>query len=338
MYIANPPTGGFFALPSAAADNFLKLAGAAQLKVLLAVFRNMAAPVDLATIAKMTGLQAGDAADALLFWTERGIITNTDTPSAAAAATAPPQPSPPKEKKKLPEIKPSIAQINKRSAEDPEIRMMLREAQGILGRTIGYDTQAQLLMCCDHLGLPVPVVLLICTYAKSSGRDGLAFIKSMAENWAEAGIVTVEAANARIAVLEETAAVWKRFSAKVGITNPSPTRTQSDYIYKWTVTFGYAEDVLIVAYEEMANHIAKFSMAYMDKAIVTWHDAGLKNAAEIRAYIETRQKEAAEKAAKPKSSKPAGKRDGSAEVSYDIGAAEARAAQGAPVYERKKRK
>ncbi len=75
-------------LPVEAADKGLKLAGAAQLKVLIAVYRNMSAPSDLKKIASDAGLSVGDAEDALRYWIGRGLILSLDDAGAAAPAEA----------------------------------------------------------------------------------------------------------------------------------------------------------------------------------------------------------------------------------------------------------
>ena len=360
-------------LPTEAADKGLKLAGAAQLKVLIAVYRNMSAPVELDRIAALTGLSEGDALDALNYWIERGLILRQgETPAAQPSAqhapltgtetrkeeknTVPPaegsderksagEPEPvaaPEKKHINKAIKPTTQQINRRCAEDPEIREYFLQIQKTLGRTIGYDSQAPLLLCVDYLGLPPPVVLMICEYAKMNGKNGFSYIYSVAEDWAHDGIDTVEAANARIAALETAASIWKTFAARIGSANPAPSKKQSEYLFKWSTDFGYGADELLLAYDEMADHTSSFSFAYMDKVLSNWYAEGLRTASQIsQSRAEKADRRKSEAAAAAQTSSAAGKKDkpaGRAAVSYDIAAAENTAAQGAPVYERKKKK
>lgn len=357
MYTIVPAQGGYFMLPAKAAE-CLRLAGAAQLRALIAIYSRMGAPVAAEEIAKEIGLSTPDVRDALLFWEEKGLIARTDAPPAPVPeAEKPPVPAKaaeqpagfanPKpeanqlsaEEKRIPKIKPTTAQINSRCQESPEIRELFLQAQHILGRTIGYDTQAQLLLCCDYLGLPVSVVLMICEYARSVGKTGISYIVRTAENWAEAGICTLEAANKKIAALEESGRLWKEFAERVGITAPSPSRTQSEYIQKWTDDFGFDLPVLLLAYDEMADHTGKFSLAYMNKTLTAWHERGLKNAAAVKAYLEEyKQKAAQTLSARAPAKKTNANRQPETAVSYDIQSAEQKAALGAPVYERKKKK
>lgn len=353
MFTVIPSTNGYFMLPTEAAK-YLKLAGAAQLKVLIAVYKNMGIPTDENEIAKQTGLSADDTKDALLFWQEKGLIANTaavntDSSSPSGATEKPTQngdntlkkatETPTEQPKRIPPVKPTTTQINSRCKESPEIKELFLQAQSILGRTIGIDTQAQLLMCCDYLGLPVYVVLMICEYCRSIGKTGISYITRLAEDWAEEGITTLEAANRKISALEESSKIWAVFSAHVGITTPSPSKSQSNYIYKWISVYGFSLDVILLAYDEMADHITKFSMAYIDKTLSSWHEKQLKTVIDVKKYLSEYKKSNADKnhntgAHSPKKAvEPV-----SGKTSYDINAAEAKAAMGAPIYERKKKK
>ena len=366
MYLPSPSATGYFMLPTDAADKGLKLAGAAQLKVLLAVYRNIGSPAELDRIAALTGLSEGDARDALEYWVGRGLIVRQSAqgPQPAEAAAAEPAPAEKKtaaqkteiapaaengsraqEKKRLTQaIRPTTQQINARCEEDPEIRGFFQQIQKVLGRTIGYDSQAPLLLCIDYLGLPPPVVLMICEYAKMNGKCGFSYILSLAEDWANEGVDTVETANAHIAALESAAAIWKPFAARIGSANPAPSKKQGEYLFKWSASFGFGLDEILLAYDEMADHTASFSFAYMDKVLSNWHAAGLKTAAQIKRYLqkkaEEREANAGAAAPVPRKSAAGGKDKpaGRATASYDIAAAENAAAQGAPVYERKKKK
>ncbi len=195
----------------------------------------------------------------------------------------------------------------------------------------------------DYLGLPPSVILMICEYARMNGKNGFSYIWSVAEDWAHDGIDTVEAANERIAALETASGLWKTFAARVGISNPSPSKKQSESLLRWTSELGYGIDEILLAYDEMADHTSSFSFAYMDKVLTGWRAKGLKTADQIRQMQEAAAKQKAEQKAQQKTPGAPKKENkdapaGRAAVSYDIEAAENAASQGAPVYERKKKK
>ena len=75
-YSVNPAKlGAVFMLPCEVVDKHIKLAGAVQLKVLLFAMRNLSEGITAAKIAAALSLPEVDVADALLYWTESGILT-----------------------------------------------------------------------------------------------------------------------------------------------------------------------------------------------------------------------------------------------------------------------
>ena len=86
--------------------------------------------------------------------------------------------------------------------------------------------------------------------------------------------------------------------------------------------------MIILAYDEMANHTGKLSFAYIDKVLSNWNKKGIKTAADI-------EKEAEEYG---KNQKSAGKNGSSQNASYDIDEFKNRSLHGELKYERKKKK
>jgi len=65
---------GVFAVPCGLVDRQLRLAGEAQLKVLLYMLRHSGKSVELPELAKACGITEGDTADALEYWQQQGLI------------------------------------------------------------------------------------------------------------------------------------------------------------------------------------------------------------------------------------------------------------------------
>lgn len=82
-YLPNPMLfSSVFVLPAAIADEHLKLASAAALKVILTLFRCQNEAFDLQKIADRTGLAVGEVADACAYWADKGVLlVNGTTPS-----------------------------------------------------------------------------------------------------------------------------------------------------------------------------------------------------------------------------------------------------------------
>ncbi len=302
-----------FCVPAEVADKHLKLAGAAQLKCLLWLLRHAAEAPTSEELSRALNMNHADACDAMQYWIEAGIVL-------ADGIAAEPQEKPEyalataeQTEQKLSEIapiKPTAEQIAKRAKEDAEIGFMLNQAQKKLGRTIGYDTQATLLMICDSYGLPVEVLLMLIEYCVTIGKGSIGYIAKVSKTWSEDEIDSIEKADERIRVLRRCDGLWKEFCTMTGIRTPRPTADQSAYLHKWSREFGFDTEMIYAAYEEMANHTDKISFAYMNKVLQNWHEAGIKTPEQAEEQKQER------KAAKspPKKKKPGN----GYEASYDI--------------------
>ena len=65
---------GVFAVPCAVVDQHIKLAGAAQLKVLLWVLRHAGQPFETGNIAQDLGMHPADVNDSMQYWLETGLL------------------------------------------------------------------------------------------------------------------------------------------------------------------------------------------------------------------------------------------------------------------------
>ena len=328
-YTINPQAafGLSFSVPVSVTDKHLKLAGSAQLKALLWLLRHAAEQPTTEQLCQALNMTPADANDAMQYWLEAGlVIEQGETPRTEQPSPAPQPFEPPKPvQAPIVETRPTAEQIAKRGRESAEIAFLCNEAQNKLGRTIGYDSQSALLMIHDAYGLPVEVILMLIEYCVSIGKSGVNYITATARNWSEKEIDSIEKADEKIHSLRQCEQLWKELCELTGIRTPRPTAVQSEFLHKWSNTFGYAMDMIFLAYEEMANHTDKISFAYMNKVLENWYEAGLRSPEDVE-----RQKQE-KAAAKTKPKKPA---EGH-EPSYDLDAFMQHSAQDPIVYKKK---
>lgn len=297
MYkIPDVPFTGVFALPNALADEHLALATGTNLKILIYIYRNFTREISAEEIASALKTDAGEVNDALLYWSRKGLLTDS-------GAEEKPAPAGETEKKEVPvqPVKPA-APSNKptrytydmicaRISESAEVRELFNEAQLKLGRTIGTSDQSSLLLLHDFYGLPVEVILALCEYARSHGKAGsINYIYTVGTDWAKREIDTLELADEEFKRLESLNTVWTAFAARTGIKNSRPTSPQQKFFDIWTREWGFGTDMLVEAYEQMSKHTDSASFPYMNKIIAKWHSDGTKTVEEAR----RREKEFAE--------------------------------------------
>ena len=279
-----------FAVPSEVVDDYIKLAGSVQLKVLLWMMRHSAEDRSIEELSSAIGVSAPDCIDALNFWKETGILVSSESEIKAEIVVPAEKPVIKKETPKvnntkiLPEIeavKPTVEQIVARGDESEEIRFLFQEAQMRLGKTIGHDGQAVLLMMHDAYGLPVEVIVTIIEYCVSVGKTSTSYIAKIGKDWGEREIDTLEKADEVISELKASDEMWGEFRIRTGISTPRPTSAQMKYLNRWKNEFKFSMEMILLAYEETANNIQKMSFPYMDKILKNWFEEGLKTPHEV---------------------------------------------------------
>ncbi len=347
-YKVNPSAwGAIFPVPSQIVDKHIRLAGATQLKALLWLLRHASEDVGTEEISAAIGQKPADTVDALQYWVENGIIAmdnsavvapvkeqentvnrviqlneDTNNEPAVKVTNAHQTPLAP-----LPVATPTYEQILARAKESSEIKFLFNEAQQKLGRTIGYEGQCALLMIHDQYGLPVEVILMILEYAVSINKISYSYISSIGRDWGEKEIDTIDKADVQITNLRTVNTLWKQFAAMAGLTNPRPTATQIPYIKSWGTDMGFNAEMIYLAYEQMANHCQKLSLAYIDKVLKTWYNAGIKTPEDVEKAGKERQEQ-----------KRKGKAGTNSEASYGLDDFKHSAMHDSIVYEKRAKK
>ncbi len=287
MYKPNPDCyGAMFAIPASVADQVLADASGDDLKILLCIFRNPGSPISVDSLSAALGLSADKTLASLDFWVSRGVLLFTDeqgntkfVPRAQRTVRSPaptPAAKPAVQSLPTPEIpKPTMEQIAARLSEDETVKSLFNEAQRILGRTFGLDVQSTLLTLYDTYGLQKEVILTLLQHLTEKGRSSTANILKVGKSWAQHEIETLDDANEYIKNDAAATQLFHSLAAAVGIANPRPTPKQTDYLMSW-MGMGFSADMVIKAYEEMADRTGKVSFSYMDKILKNWYANGLK--------------------------------------------------------------
>ena len=324
-----------FAVPADIVDKHIRLANEHQLKVLLWILRNSPDNPNLDEMCKALKMNKSDAIDYLQYWVLTGVLKGDSEKTSYTMPESPKEETnidslkpPTVTSKKAEEIslapaKPSSIEIAERIDESPEIGHLFNEAQSKLGKTIGYDGQCTLLLLHDHYGLPTDVLFMLIDYCVSIGKTNYSYIQTVGKDWGTREIDTLDKAAEQIAALRRSNTLWREFAKYAGIVNPRPTTKQSAYLRRWNDELKFNIDMIILAYEEMANHTGKLNFNYIDKVLSNWHSKGYKTPDDVESAA------AEQKERKPQSS---------ANASYDLDKFKERSLHGELKYERKKKK
>ena len=265
-----------FAVPSVIVDQHIKLAGAAQLKVILWILRYAGHNFTVEDLAASLSMQQADIRDCIQYWVQTGVIAvnegniepvqQTGTEEKAAAEkecptenpseTPPPEPqnpSEPKETKKKrvlsrPE-KPDPKYIAQRTLNDKSIEFLMHSADEIFGRITSNNDKATLLLMNEYDGLPVEVIIMLLQYAVSIGKCNMRYIEKMAISWADEEIFTLEAADEKIKRLTGGRNAARIVQRTIGMDEHSPTEKEVKMADTWINQWKFTSDMIRKAYE-----------------------------------------------------------------------------------------
>lgn len=292
------PWNSVFAVPTALVDRYLKLAGKEQLQVLLWMLRHGGEAFSPEALAQELALDQDAVLDALDYWQQEGLLASREgqlTPAAQPEAPqAPAAPQSPAQAPGLPPkrrlVRPDTQHLAARMGESEEIRFLMQEAQATFGKTISPAMAATLLAMCDDYGLPVEVVVMLLHYAKDVGKTGTTYLDSVARDWAESGVFTLEAAEKKLQELEEHRQAWAKVQSAAGLPRRAPSRKEEDAAYRWVYQWKFTGEMLRAAYERCVDNTGKFNISYINKILEGWHKQGARNLQEVEA-LEAKKKE-----------------------------------------------
>ena len=178
--------------------------------------------------------------------------------------------------------KPDIISAAQRISSDENLQHMLPMVEAALAKPLSSGDTATLVMLYDTCGLPAEVVIMLVNYCVSVGKANMRAIERIGVKWSDEGINTIEAADERIARSKSSSAHWSRVRAVFGMSNVgSPTERQLEYARCWLSEWKFSDDMLRCAYETCVDNTGKVSLAYINKVLQRWHDAGISDPEDI---------------------------------------------------------
>lgn len=304
--------GGIFAVPNSVVDNHIKLAGEAQLKTLLYLLRHSGEDIDDSVLSEALKISADEAANAVDFWIERGLIRSdngsltpkgSEKPIQSAPPAASLEPEPPKKRSTAPSRaqRPDPAFVARRLNEDPLLAGLLQEAQRTLKKPLSHGDTATLVMLYDTFGLPCDVIAMLMNHLAESGNANMRNIERVGIRWADEGIKTAEAAEAETERMDSSRKAWGRVSSLLGIRNVgNPTKSQTEHAYRWLVTWDFNDEMITEAYERCVNTKGEYNIRYINAILQKWYEKGIKSLDAL--------KEAESASVKPKTKKTQSKK------------------------------
>lgn len=270
------------ALPAAVADEHLRMAGRLQLKVLLWYARHFREPLDLDVCAADLGADPEECEDAIRYWVEKGIFTESDaTPVRSPAVRTPlvpevvPAPVPVAPRARPAAVKPQMHEVTARMAESAKFAELVDTVSARLGRPLSGGDMETLLYLYDTAGLPAEVIIMIVNWAVTHGKGNIRYIEKMALDWVDRGIVTMVAAEELLCRQDRQEKAFEQVAVMLELAVPRPSAAQRECADRWLNEWKCTKALLREAYARTAEKTGKFQAKYMDRILEGWHEEGI---------------------------------------------------------------
>ena len=291
---------GIFCVPNVVADECLKLARGNDLKVLLYLLRNAGTPFDEKEIAAYLSVADEQVEESISFWKQRGIIDVSESgeivPSKNITAakqvsdnnisvnTADPVRK--IELDRTPDFTPNEIAAAVRGSEKAEY--LFKHCEMLYGRPLKHNEQRTLMIILEDVCVPVEVALILIDYCFSVNKATPSYMRTVALDWVETGILTIEKAEEKAAELKNLDSAINRFKKMFEVTS-ALSKQQKEYIDKWVNVYGFSDDMINEAYQITLNATGKLAFQYMNKVLDGWHAKGISTQEQLLAEQERHQ-------------------------------------------------
>lgn len=208
-----------------------------------------------------------------------------------ASGAPPAAPEGPAEPDRLPEY--SRSDLIGALDQDPPFVALYQEVQRLLNRPLSDNDLKCLYTIYDYLALPPEVIMLLVGFALQTARrqkgrrEGVTVrmpqVQKLAFRWKRLGLDTVERAEDYLRRQERVdAREWSILSA-VGVTQRRPAvEKEREFIDRW-VELGISDELIAMAYERTVYQKGAMNWPYLNKILMSWHQAGYATPEQVRA-------------------------------------------------------
>ncbi|SFH93276.1 DnaD and phage-associated domain-containing protein [Pseudobutyrivibrio sp. OR37] len=162
--------------------------------------------------------------------------------------------------------------------EEDEVSDLIFATQTYLGRPLSTSDTNTLLFWYDGLHMSVDLIQYLIETCLDNGHTSFHYMDTVARNWTEDGITTVE--DARKSSSAHTNTVYSIKKA-LGIGNRELVESELNYIDKWANTYMFSLDIILEACERTIAATNKPSFKYADSILSSWNKASVRTLDDI---------------------------------------------------------
>lgn len=291
-----------FCVPQIVVDKYLKLAGEKELKVLLYLLRHSGEALSLEKIGSDLSISQEEAEEGIEFWKQRNLFTVDKSGEILPEYTVQRQNVRSDETVRRVKDEPTMESVIKkveltRTPDFPPVEIaktvrdndkanyLFRHCEALYGRPLKHNEQNTLMVILEDACLPVEAALILVDYCFSINKHTPAYMRTLALEWAESEVNTIEKAEKRVEALQKLNSAVGRFKSMFEV-NSAFSKQQQELINKWVNEYCFEDDMINEAYQRTLDKTGKLAFAYMNKILADWYGKGIKS----KEQLETDQK------------------------------------------------
>jgi len=199
-----------------------------------------------------------------------------DTPEKGPMAPKASEPAPARKAEPRPVYSPE--QISG-LAGDEDFSQLLYIAQKYMNKVFTQRECEVFAYLYDGLHMTAELLEYVVEYCVQGGHTSIRYIETVAINWHESGLKTVEDAKAYASSFtRDSFAVMKAF----GLNDRKPGDSEREMIDRWFKTYGFTRELVLEACNRTLAATHSPSFKYADKILSGWKKAGVRSLEDIR--------------------------------------------------------
>lgn len=272
-------------------DQYMAGANGDYVKVYLYLLRHAGKSLSLGEIAEALHYTEGDVKRAIAYWKKEGVLAGKEKEREALKKEEPVS-EPSAEPAQNP-VKPVYSkELVSRLSEDEDFTQLIYIAQKYMNKVFTQRECQIFAYLYGELGLPAELLEYLVEYCVQNGHVSIRYMETVALNWHQKRLVTVEEAKAYSASFnKDSFAVMKAF----GLNDRRPADTEKRFIETWFGAYGFSREVVLEACNRTIEATHTPSFAYANKILSVWKKAGVKNLSDVEDLDMIRQKQEKEK-------------------------------------------
>ena len=113
------------------------------------------------------------------------------------------------------------------------------------------------------------------------------YLFTVADAWAQSGIVTMEDVDTYYSHFQQTTQIKKSIVKKLGFVR-NLSEYEEAYVNKWVNDFNYPLDIIEIALKKTTSKTNP-SFDYIDKILTDWHERKLNSVSDINEFLKTQR-------------------------------------------------